>query len=214
MDNGNNKVKNFPLHFLATFISILATPFVIYYLIIMAKQIDFSLEKIKYAFWGLVLSLVILSFSSFLQWVYIFFHELSHAISAIIFKGQIIDFKVRRDAGHIKSDKENIFIRLAPYIFPLACYLILLVHYLVLIYTRYFTGEIKDFYLGYFLITFFYTVVTFYNIKLILKETSDIDRDKLLLSFSMILNFYSFFSVLLFYLLFNGKNLVERYFLL
>ncbi len=201
-------------HFLSSLALLLITPFIVYYSIFLVKSIDFTLVKMKYVFFGFAFAAALLSFSSFLQWIYIFFHELSHAFLAIVFKAEIIDFKVSQDTGFIKSNKENIFIRLAPYIFPLACYLLLFIHFFILFYIRYYTEVAKDFYFSYFVISFFYTFITFYNLKLIFKETSDIDRDKLLLSFTLIINFYFFFSVLLFYCLFNGKNLIEKYFLL
>ncbi len=202
------------LHFTSTFILLLLTPFIIYYSNILLKEIDFNLDKLKYVFFGFALALILLSISSFLQWLYIFFHELSHAFLAIIFRARVIDFKVHKDSGFIKSSKENIFIRLAPYIFPLSCYMLLFLHFLILLYIRYYSGEVKEFYFSYFLITFFYTFTTFYNVKLIFRETSDIDRNRLLLSFTLIINFYFFFSVLLFYLLFNSSFFIKNYFLI
>jgi hypothetical protein len=51
--------------------------------------------------------------------IYVFGHELTHALWVWIMGGRVSDFRVSRTGGHIVSDKHNFFIALAPYFFPL-----------------------------------------------------------------------------------------------
>ena len=50
--------------------------------------------------------------------VYVFGHELTHALVVRIMGGQVSEFRVRRDGGHIISTKINTWIALAPYFVP------------------------------------------------------------------------------------------------
>ena len=51
--------------------------------------------------------------------LYVFGHELTHALWVWMMGGRVTDFHVSRDGGHIVSDKHNFWIALAPYFFPL-----------------------------------------------------------------------------------------------
>jgi len=51
--------------------------------------------------------------------VYVFGHELTHALWVWMMGGRVSDFHVSREGGHIVSDKHNFWIALAPYFFPL-----------------------------------------------------------------------------------------------
>jgi len=59
------------------------------------------------------------------MWVYVFGHELTHALWTWLFGGQVKKFKVTARAGHVIISKSNFLIALAPYFFPL--YVVLLV---------------------------------------------------------------------------------------
>lgn len=52
-------------------------------------------------------------------WVYVFGHELTHALWVWLFGGRVHQFRVTRQGGHIVADKTNTWIALAPYFFPL-----------------------------------------------------------------------------------------------
>ena len=52
-------------------------------------------------------------------WIYVFGHELTHALWVWMMGGRVSAFKVASDGGHIISDKHNFWIALAPYFFPL-----------------------------------------------------------------------------------------------
>jgi len=51
--------------------------------------------------------------------LYVFGHELTHALWVWMMGGRVSDFRVSRTGGHIVSDKHNFWIALAPYFFPL-----------------------------------------------------------------------------------------------
>ena len=57
--------------------------------------------------------------------IYVFGHELTHAVWVWLMGGRVSQFKVGSDGGHIVTDKHNFWIALAPYFYPI--YSILLV---------------------------------------------------------------------------------------
>ncbi len=50
---------------------------------------------------------------------YVFGHELTHAIWVWMMGGVVSEFQVRRDGGHILTDKNNFWISLSPYFYPI-----------------------------------------------------------------------------------------------
>ncbi len=71
----------------------------------------FSLGAVLWliAFFGLPRPLVL----------YVFGHELTHALWVWLMGGRVSHFRFSREGGHILTDKNNFFIALAPYFFPL-----------------------------------------------------------------------------------------------
>lgn len=53
------------------------------------------------------------------MWIYVFGHELTHAVWTWIFGGQVKKMKVTSNGGHVIISKTNFVIALAPYFFPL-----------------------------------------------------------------------------------------------
>jgi hypothetical protein len=51
--------------------------------------------------------------------VYVFGHELTHAFWVLLMGGRVSRFRVGRAGGHIVTDRNNFWIALAPYFFPL-----------------------------------------------------------------------------------------------
>lgn len=58
--------------------------------------------------------------------VYIFGHELTHALAAFISFGKVKGFKVSKKGGTVKTTKSNLFISLSPYFFPTYTLIIIL----------------------------------------------------------------------------------------
>ena len=57
--------------------------------------------------------------------LYVFGHELTHALWVLLMGGRVSRFRVGREGGHIITDKNNFWIALAPYFFPLYSILVL-----------------------------------------------------------------------------------------
>jgi hypothetical protein len=57
--------------------------------------------------------------------LYVFGHELTHAFWVLLLGGRVSRFRVGRDGGHILTDKNNFWIALAPYFFPLYSILVI-----------------------------------------------------------------------------------------
>jgi hypothetical protein len=53
------------------------------------------------------------------MWIYVFGHELTHALWVWLFGGKVKKFKATSEGGHVIVDKTNFLIALAPYFFPL-----------------------------------------------------------------------------------------------
>ncbi len=53
------------------------------------------------------------------MWIYVFGHELTHALWAWLFGGRVKKMKVTSKGGHVIITKTNFLITLAPYFFPL-----------------------------------------------------------------------------------------------
>ncbi len=52
-------------------------------------------------------------------WLYVFGHELTHAVWVLLMGGRVHQFEVSRQGGHILADRTNTWIALAPYFFPI-----------------------------------------------------------------------------------------------
>ena len=59
------------------------------------------------------------------MWIYVFGHELTHALWTWLFGGEVKKMKVTSSGGHVVISKTNFLIALAPYFFPL--YVVLVV---------------------------------------------------------------------------------------
>ncbi len=60
--------------------------------------------------------------------IYVFGHELTHALWVWAMGGRVSKFQVRRDGGHIITDTNNFLVALAPYFFPLYSIFVILVY--------------------------------------------------------------------------------------
>jgi hypothetical protein len=61
------------------------------------------------------------------MWVYVFGHELTHALWTWLLGGQVKKFKASAKGGHVVVTKSNFAIALAPYFFPLYAILVVAV---------------------------------------------------------------------------------------
>jgi len=68
--------------------------------------------------------------------IYVFGHELTHAIWVWLMGGKVTDFKVGRDGGHIVTNKNNVLIALAPYFYPIYSMLLLVIYGVAALFTN------------------------------------------------------------------------------
>jgi hypothetical protein len=61
--------------------------------------------------------------------VYVFGHELTHALWTWLFGGRVKRFKASSEGGHVIVTKSNFLIALAPYFFPLYAIIVVLVFF-------------------------------------------------------------------------------------
>src|SRR5213593_2215443 len=59
------------------------------------------------------------------MWIYVFGHELTHALWAWLFGGRVRKFKATSQGGQVVTTKSNFLIALAPYFFPVYVALVL-----------------------------------------------------------------------------------------
>lgn len=89
----------------------------------------FSMETIHHSFWateefwffalGIILWLITFFGLPRPLVIYVFGHELTHAIWVWMMGGKVSEFRVTRDGGHILTNKHNLWISLAPYFYPI-----------------------------------------------------------------------------------------------
>jgi hypothetical protein len=72
---------------------------------------------------GVILWCLFSIFFSLPPRVYVFAHELTHALFIKLFGGSIRKISVKKDHGYVISDKTNFLITLAPYLFPFYAFL-------------------------------------------------------------------------------------------
>jgi hypothetical protein len=61
------------------------------------------------------------------MWIYVFGHELTHAIWVWLFGGSVKKFRATSEGGHVIVDTTNFLIALSPYFFPLYAVMIVIV---------------------------------------------------------------------------------------
>ena len=61
-------------------------------------------------------------------YLYVYGHELTHAVWVWLMGGRVSAFEVRRDGGHIMTNKSNIWIALSPYFYPIYSVLVMVLY--------------------------------------------------------------------------------------
>lgn len=62
--------------------------------------------------------------------IYVFGHELTHAVWTWMFGGQVKKFKAAAEGGHVVTTKNNFLIALAPYFFPVYAVLLVILFFI------------------------------------------------------------------------------------
>ncbi len=98
-----------------------------------------------YFFYGCIFYLIfhILVFKP--ERIYIFGHEMMHAIATILSGGKVSSFNVSKSGGSIRANKSNVFISLAPYLFPFYTILASIIYFISVHFRKDFLGFSKPF---------------------------------------------------------------------
>lgn len=83
----------------------------------------------KYFVMGIVAYLVVHAVVFKPSYLYIFSHELMHAVATLLSGGKVRSFKVSPQGGSVAVTKSNLFIALAPYFFPFYTIVITLIFF-------------------------------------------------------------------------------------
>ncbi len=62
------------------------------------------------------------------MWLYVFGHELTHALTGVLSGAKVHSFKAKSTGGEVRLSKSNAFIALSPYVVPLYALAIILVY--------------------------------------------------------------------------------------
>ncbi|MDD5438973.1 MAG: hypothetical protein PHS37_02165 [Candidatus Omnitrophica bacterium] len=80
-----------------------------------------------FLFGGFCLYCIVHFFIKKPMFLYTFGHELSHAVTAVLFGGKVRSFKATERGGSVATTKTNVIIELSPYILPLYALILALV---------------------------------------------------------------------------------------
>lgn len=62
------------------------------------------------------------------MWLYVFGHEMTHALTGMLSGAKVHSFKARSTGGEVRLSKSNAFIALSPYIVPLYLLVVVLIY--------------------------------------------------------------------------------------
>ena len=62
------------------------------------------------------------------MWLYVFGHEMTHALTAVLSGAKVHSFKAKSTGGEVRLSKSNAFIAISPYIIPIYLVVIVLVY--------------------------------------------------------------------------------------
>ncbi len=98
----------------------------------------FSRETVQHAFWrteefwffasGALCWTVLFFISPRPIRIYVFGHELTHAVWVWLMGGRVSEFEVQPEGGYIITDKSNFWIALAPYFYPIYSMMLLILY--------------------------------------------------------------------------------------
>ncbi|MFA5857504.1 MAG: hypothetical protein WC955_00395 [Elusimicrobiota bacterium] len=101
------------------------------------------------------------------MWIYTLAHEVTHAITSILFGGKVLSMKVTARGGKVVVTKSNFLVALAPYVFPFYAAILMLLWYIL---TLTYGPEVGLYYHWFLLVlgllTGFHLTLTWYAISL------------------------------------------------
>ena len=120
------------------------------------------------------------------MWLYVAGHELTHALFAMLFRGKVSEIRITAtDGGHIKTNRQNFVITLAPYFFPFYTIVAILVWGILEWQFIDFTQPQTFWLYGIIGLTWMFHIA--YTIWMLQREQSDIQVNGRLFSYSVII---------------------------
>ncbi|HAM38358.1 MAG: hypothetical protein A2474_02750 [Elusimicrobia bacterium RIFOXYC2_FULL_34_12] len=139
--------------------------------------------------------------------IYIFGHELTHALWAIFFKGKIKEFNVSEKSGNVVITKTNFFISLAPYFFPIYTFLIILLFYILALFFN--ISKYTEWLFLFVGITYSFHI--FLTAESLTIGQSDVKKTGSIFSYIIICFLNLFIAIILFKFISPEKILVKQY---
>lgn len=171
--------------FILLFIGLLIIPFVFIAAKVFFEQafVIFKNERpYRFFMYGLFAYIPIFFLKGKKSFFYVLAHELSHAIAAMIFGGKILAVNLSEKNGSVKTDKDNIIIRLVPYCVPFYALVTLLVYFLLSIFAE--TKDLQPYFCVLFGVSLSHHFC--FSIYYLIKGQSDTDKYGLILSLNSI----------------------------
>ncbi|OGS44808.1 MAG: hypothetical protein A2539_04265 [Elusimicrobia bacterium RIFOXYD2_FULL_34_15] len=140
--------------------------------------------------------------------IYIFGHELTHAIWAIFFKGKIKEFNVSEKSGNVVTTKTNFFITLAPYFFPIYTFIIILLFYILALFFN--TSKYTEWLFLFVGVTYSFHI--FLTAESLITGQSDVKKTGSMFSYFIIIFFNLFIIVFLLKFISPDKIFLKKYF--
>ncbi len=156
-------------------IGVLLAPTAVFTLAAFFQGFYAIIKSYKITIWfviGLIVYALVHKFLYNFSRLYVFAHEITHALSAMCCGYKAQNLKVGEDSGQVKVSGTNIFIFLAPYCLPLYAVFLLLIYFFWQLFSPDTAFKFKDIFL--FLFGFFIMLHIWHTVKT-LQETQQSD---------------------------------------
>lgn len=175
--------------------------------------------KVYWSFWvGIILApfFALRFFKGISSRIYVAEHEMTHALFAVLSGARVKKISIKKDNGAVVVDKANTLITLAPYFFPLLAITIFVVWVVLFHFVIKNPSTLSQYWhwLVYFLIGSFLSFHFFMTSRAVLDGQSDIKRDGVIYSFTVVFILYVLLSAFFMKFMFgpsSGFNAVGRF---
>ncbi len=184
-------------------LSILLIPFIFFVCletgkILVPVMMNFAVSKFFFA--GAIIYFLIHFFLFNFSRLYIFAHELMHALAGWMSGGNVKNISINRNSGYVTLDKVNSFVMLTPYVIPVYSLLITLIYFIFSLKAD--ISYFQPYFFGF--IGFFLAFHLAHTLKSLF-ETKQSDLEKaggIFFSLVMIIIFNCFFFILIMKMIF------------
>lgn len=203
--------KNFLTGFIKSVIAVSLIPFVLGLLISFGNLAVSLIPLNSSEIWfltGFMIFFAVFLIKSVPGRVYVFGHELTHAVWTILFRGKIKEFKVSSKNGSVVATKSNFLISLAPYFFPIYTFLIIFIFYIL----AFIIPVAKYIEWLFFVVGFSYSFHIFLNFESLSMGQSDVKKTGKIFSYIIIGVLNIITAVVVIKFITPDKIILKRYF--